>query len=147
MSEVKEPIDIDAVSGRELDALVAEWVMRWAIQPVGAKEYPVIIREYPSFVFYSFDSTEGWHYRSEHALEEKWSPSQKRDHAAQVEVEIERRGLQGEYVEHLIDKVFPDGLYWRKEIDYKGAIFPLITATPAQRCRAALRAVQGEMNE
>jgi hypothetical protein len=48
---------------------------------------------------------------------------------AEIEAELQRRGLEDRYVEHL-------------EAITKGDKFSLLTATPKQRCKAALMAIQ-----
>lgn len=116
MSQVKQ-IDIDAVpAGPQLDALVAEHVMN---RPFTHKQ--------------SNDTVCGY---GGHCDGCKFSANL--IDAAKVEAEIEQRGLEWSYEACLLHEVWkPDGLHVKRP---KGN-FKLITATPEQRCRAALKAV------
>ena len=117
-------IDIDALSPRELDAAVAEVVMRWKRET----------------------RPDGWtmpnYYWSNSA--NHWSTDANR--AREVEAEIERRGLVPEYIIALSRLFnFGDVYSWTDaRMDVLTArLFLFATATPAQRCRAALKAVMG----
>ncbi len=68
-----------------------------------------------------------------------WNPFTSLDHAAMLEDEVKRRGLQEIYSETLDTIVRRDGkLYW---------IFNLITAKAAQRAEAILRLMEGGKDE
>lgn len=123
-----EKLDIDTLTGRELDAAVAVEVMGWVYDPSEA----IVI---------------GPHYAAPngetHYICKAYSTDA--NAAREVEAEIERRGLVDRYVKIMVDDIEPplglskhfvNGLTWI-------GLFKLITATPEQRCRAAYRAVMG----
>lgn len=117
-------IDIDAVSGRELDALVAEHVMKYGqvagkfsdwIAPSGMRYVNAELPEFSS-------------------INRVWF--------REVEVEIERRGLPTKYIRMLMKELGLGDLFG-ETVD-SIYLFELVHATPAQRCRAALKAVMNE---
>lgn len=63
--------------------------------------------------------------------------------AREVEAEIERRGLGGEYMYHLRHIVYPSTMFAVVPPLGDAQIFPLVRATPADRCHAAYLAVGG----
>lgn len=132
MTQAKH-IDIDAVSaGPELDALVAVHVMGWELMP------PIPQPDDGCADIYYRDGD--W---SLVALEDMSAFSTDANCVREVEAEIRQQGLAGKYVACLVRKVDPNNrsVYTpESELD----LFPLIHATPEQRCRAAYKAVMGE---
>ncbi len=118
-------IDIDALSPRDLDRGVAEMVLGLSVMWNGLRWE---IARYRQGNIYEFISSIDPYSTDANVVRE-------------VEAEIERRGLSGRYVTRLIYETHPDNSpMWIREgppVD----TFKLITATPAQRCRAALKAV------
>jgi hypothetical protein len=122
----KQPaIDIDALTDRELDALVAAKVMGWERAEAG-----------PAGLF-SGDPWTG----QDGMLRGLPEYSTDANRVREVEAEIERRGLELPYVDILVKIVLPTAENYRDLM--RMGVFALITATPEQRCRAAYRAVMG----
>lgn len=105
------------LSGRELDAEVARALF-------GSKP---IVRDGKVCVL--FDEDDCPHYSTDPAA------------VRQVEDEIERRGLQDPYVMHLCAELECEALF---EENPHRAVWLLLRATPAERCRAAVRAVHAK---
>ena len=115
MIETKQ-IDIDTLTGRELDAAVAEVVMGWT--SAGGVQYARRGETGFTIVLPEFSTDERY--------------------AAQVEAEIERRGWTYMYIYWLERDV--SEMYEHDDMD-NGDWFKIVNATPEQRCRAAYRAV------
>lgn len=129
-------IDIDALAvGPALDAAVAEHVMGWersvsdydgngAVEVYFWENYPTSAIAWEDLPRFSTDA----------------------NRVHEVEAEIEKRKLIREYIEALRRVLYAD-----QKVDYDaitGTVFRLMQATPAQRCRAALRVTQqGEIDE
>jgi hypothetical protein len=73
-----------------------------------------------------------------------WSPTTDIAAAYEMEAEVERRGLEAEYIATLVDLCQVDsGMNFWYDPTYTVA-FKIAHATPAQRCEAALAAVRGK---
>ncbi len=130
MPQVKT-IDIDALTGRDLDAAVAEVVM--GLKRVFSLDSNWI----------GNDGTVGQAVKEFKDLKE-YSADER--YVREVEAEIERRGLHYQYAAHLamgfgIEAFGFTGKNFNNAAPLAGNLFALITATPTQRCRAALKAV------
>lgn len=128
-------IDIDALSDRELDAMIAEHVMQckifWEKHASGNKprcDCPgansAMIRPHGNNLWGYIKS-----YSANHTA------------AYEMEEEIKRRGLEIKYSYCLSCIVF-DGMETHKMTMYS-KYWLIAHATPKQRCRAALRVVMG----
>lgn len=130
MSQI-EQIDIDALpAGRELDALVMTEVMGYTQTDSGD------VWRFSSRV------KESEHGSTFHRQSGTIPYSTDANRVREVEEEIERRGLTREYCKELVSSILDHPHIFgggKHTFDW----FPIITATPAQRCRAAYRAVMG----
>ncbi len=128
----KQPaIDIDTLTGRELDAAVAEVVMGWVKAPDDF-EPPEMFTRTPG---------NAWWIKRNGIPIVKPTLYDSPFWAREVEDEIERRGKSAKYVRLLMEELGLDHLFGGT-IDGLH-LFKLITATPEQRCRAAYKAVMG----
>lgn len=111
--------------GRELDALAAEHVMGWTDDPELPDTFWMDPKSKCSHCKY--DDDDGY----------AWSPTSFLDDAAQLEAEIERRGLWWEYVNalgHMLEPEMPKHCLWlTSELYWK-----MLRATATQRTRAAV---------
>lgn len=143
------------LSGRELDAAVAEEVCgwRWAVYLRDAyllspdqwefnfetHSWPNLGMGWSSDVAADCDRRiEGWPLG---CVDPVPTYSADLNACAEVEAEIARRGLQTEYVDTLL--YLTERATQFPPFDH-AHLFALATATPEQRCRAALAAVRGE---
>lgn len=130
-----EKLDIDTLTGRELDAAVAEEVMGAVKDMLGNP---------PDSDVYD------WRFPDGKVVSETMLVSYSMSHFAvrEVEAEIEQQGLQYQYAAHLAKEfgieVFGfTGKSFGNSAILASQAYSLITATPEQRSRAALRAVMG----
>lgn len=132
--------EVLALSGRELEAAVAEQVLGWlVVRPDGGEDwYERQVTRWPCLVLYRQGG--GGLYRGENSVHgQDWHPSVDKNHAAEVEREVERRGLQDLCVRKLRGLVG-----WVPEVDMVRREWLLLTASAENRCRAALLAVSQE---
>ena len=73
----------------------------------------------------------------------RWRPDEDADDAREMEDELERRRLQGDYAFQLWRDCYPKVPGGGLAVMPRD-LFPVIHATCAQRCRAALRTVEAE---
>lgn len=117
---------------RELDIAIAERVMRW---PRRDKDDDV---DYPDTYFSAYNDGgqivvfRGGSQRSA----ERWSPAQNIEAAMEVEDRIAELGLADVYANHLCR------ITAAAQTNRLASTFDLIHATPEQRCRAALAAIE-----
>jgi len=126
--------EIDALEGEALRVAVADMVMGWSID----ESEHFAINANINKRYYVGATREVWLY--------EWLPDVNANAAREVEAEIERRGLQGEYLTILCRQNKPapsNPLDWPWWEYGKYTMFGVFTASPADRCRAALKAVRG----
>jgi hypothetical protein len=111
-------VDIDLLTGRELDAAIAVEVLKW-------KKRDSLLR-----------GKEVYDLRDGYPVGELRYWSKDANHVREVETGIERQDKKGFYIMALIE-ITHGGI--SEDID----AWLIATATPEQRCRAALKAVLG----
>lgn len=130
MSQAKS-LDIDTLTGRELDAAVMVEIMGWTQTDLEQDPH-----ELPApFPFWKMPEGGPVLY-----IEGAKKFSSDANHVREVEAEIERRGCTYMYIYWLKRDV--SEMYDHDDMD-NGDWFKIVNATPEQRCRAALRAVMG----
>lgn len=113
------------LTGRALDAAVAERVMGWRVQP-NAWDSRSCDERTPRYDYGVVEADRGVR-----GGVPRFSTSH--DAVATVRAEIERRGLEPKFVRQLIAMVgYSDRTTWR-----------ILNASPEQQSRAALKAVEG----
>ncbi len=133
-----KPIDIDALrAGRELDRAVAVEVMEWELLPPN--------NEFDGDIYFRLPDFSGVNGGGVMGIEDIPRYSTFHPYTVVVEEYIERRGLADAYITRLVREVYPgypSGFI--KEVPHHFDVFKIITATPEQRCRAALKAARND---
>jgi len=131
----------EPLSGRALDAAVAERVMGWRV--ISEKDwlnwhYLVDVKDLVlgGDGLYLVDRASAGCRTTGNVF----SPSSDDNDTRKVRAEIERRGLQHQLIVALMEEVNVPDQYG---IWFSGDAFVLLNASPEQQCRAALKAVEG----
>lgn len=144
------PDEIDELqAGPETDALVAEKVMGWHIcdqRKGGHFEDPPIRTE---FMIWDDGTTDIYRQEGQYGNDpEQWLPSTDISAAMEVEEAIVAKRLCGSYVLRLRDtcgcmlpvRISSDP----NDFNDLGKLFCMVNASPLERCKAALKAVEAE---